>query len=122
MAGMMALRAAQRRGTRKGGGWHSVRRGTRRAAPAARGPVRRRRCRRRARLGLTAPEAVLVKRRALAQPVADPPRQPGPPDGQGLAAAVLLLLPLLPLPRPLAAAQEHARPLRKRPAHGAAPS
>src|SRR5687768_3911397 len=74
-------------------------RGTRNAAPAA--PL---------------PEARLVERLALAQPVVDGPPQPRRQDRQRLGLAPLRLLFLLPLLGPLAAAQEQAGGLAEGPA------
>jgi len=60
-----------------------------------RGTRRSTRCRRCGRLA--APEAVLVEDQPLAEQMVDGPAQLGSQDGQGLALATFLLLPLLPL-------------------------
>src|SRR5262245_62980766 len=62
------------------------------------------------------PEALLVEDLALAQQVIDRPAQPGRQDGQRLALAALLLLPLLPRLGPRAGPQKQARRLGEGPA------
>src|SRR5262249_54087808 len=65
---------------------------------------------------LAAPETLLVEDLALSEQVIDCSSQFGRQDGQRLALAPLLLLPLLPRPGPRAGPQKQTRRLREGPA------